>query len=464
MKHQCIEVTFTSAHQYITHIMVYFLRSNRLRFLLPSALLLFSFSHPVLAVVFGKVLQPYASYGLTADDNILRIRDNTDPISLLRSPVLHNAFITGHLFDFSHRFTGGLIFEKEISRQRLSANFNWTHNRFEKFDFMNNNLKSANGNWNWFLGNRLEGNMGASYIQSLMPLTFQPGSRTIRTEQTQFINAAWHFHPSWRLNGEYTRYDLNINSPIEVARFLARTEDRFEGGIDYVTASKNTIGVQFRNVMGDFTNPPQQSSNFGYDQKEVLTRINWIVSAKSRFLWTGGWVERKNDGNIQSDGRTQFDERAQLDFSGFNARLAYTWQPTDKLGLTINGWRQTGSPQNLTASFSLNTGASIVPSWNITEKVRLEGDLSYETRNFKRLPASAVNAPDNPNSPIDTELALIGNHNTFRNAAVKLIYSPYLGLQLSATAYHSDLNSDAVRGGFNANGVNVNLQYIYGKR
>ena len=440
MKHQCIEVTFTSAHQYITHIMVYFLRSNRLRFLLPSALLLFSFSHPVLAVVFGKVLQPYASYGLTADDNILRIRDKQSLPAPEDNPVLFNAMTRGNLFDFSHRFTGGLIFEKEISRQRLSANFNWTHNRFEKFDFMNNNLKSANGNWNWFLGNRLEGNMGASYIQSLMPLTFQPGLRAIRTEQIQFINGAWHFHPSWRLNGEYTHYDLNVNSSVEVMRFLARTEDRFEGGIDYVTASKNTIGILFRNVLGNFTNPPRQSSNFDYDQKEVLTKINWIVSAKSRFLWTGGWVERNND------------ETTQLDFSGFNARLAYTWQPTDKLGLTINGWRQTGSPQNLTASFSLNTGVSVIPSWNITEKIRFEGDLSYETRNFKRL---------NPSNP---ESELLGQHNTFRNAAVKLIYSPYLGLQLSATAYHSDLNSDAVRGGFNANGVNVNLQYIYGKR
>ena len=452
MKHQCIEVTFTSTHQYITHIMVYFLRSNRLRILLPSALLLFSFSHPVLAVVFGKVLQPYASYTFTADDNILRIRDKQSPPTPGENPVLFNAITRGHLFDFSHRFTGGLIFEKEISRQRLSANFNWTHNRYEKFDFMNNNLKSANGNWNWFLGNRLEGNMGASYIQSLMPLTFQPGTRTIRTEQIQFINGAWHFHPSWRLNGEYTRYDLNVNSPVEVMRFLARTEDRFEGGIDYVTTSKNTIGLLFRNVLGNFTEPPRQSSNFGYDQKEVLTKINWIVSAKSRFLWTGGWVERNNDG------------LSQRDFSGFNARLAYTWQPTDKLGLTINGWRQTGSPQNLTASFSLNTGASIVPSWNITEKVRLEGDLSYETRNFKRLPTSAVDAPDALNNPINQELDLIGNHNTFRNAAVKLIYSPYLGLQLSATAYHSDLDSDANRGGFNSNGANVNLQYIYGKR
>ncbi len=451
MKHQCIEVTFTSTHQYITHIMVYFLRSNRLRFLLPSALLLFSFSHPVLAVVFGKVLQPYASYTFTADDNILRIRDKQPaPDRPEENQVLFNAITRGHLADFSHRLTGGLIFEKEISRQRLSANFNWTHTRFEKFDYMNNNLKSANGNWNWFLGNRLEGNMGASYIQSLMPNTFQPGIRAIRTEQIQFINGAWHFHPSWRLNGEYTRYDLNVNSSLEIMRFLARTEDRFEGGIDYVTASKNTIGVLFRNVLGNFTNPPQQSSNFDYDQKEVLTKINWIVSAKSRFLWTGGWVERKND------------ELTQRDFSGFNARLAYTWQPTDKLGLTINGWRQTGSPQNLTASFSLNTGASIVPSWNITEKVRFEGDLSYETRSFKRLPTSAFSS--DPDAPINPEIALTGKHNTFRNAAVKLIYSPYLGLQISATAYHSDLDSDAIRGGFNSNGVNVNLQYIYGKR
>ncbi|MBK9662015.1 MAG: hypothetical protein IPO71_02490 [Nitrosomonas sp.] len=419
--------------------------------MLPSALLLFSFSHPVLAVVFGKVLQPYASYGLTADDNILRIRDKQSLPAPEDNPVLFNAMTRGNLFDFSHRLTGGLIFEKEISRQRLSANFNWTHNRYEKFDFMNNNLKSANGNWNWFLGNRLEGNMGASYIQSLMPLTFQPGLRAIRTEQIQFINGAWHFHPSWRLNGEYTHYDLNVNSSVEVMRFLARTEDRFEGGIDYVTASKNTIGILFRNVLGNFTNPPRQSSNFDYDQKEVLTKINWIVSAKSRFLWTGGWVERKNDGNNSLTGGHSL-KRAQLDFSGFNARLAYTWQPTDKLGLTINGWRQTGSPQNLTASFSLNTGVSVIPSWNITEKIRFEGDLSYETRNFKRL---------NPSNP---ESELLGQHNTFRNAAVKLIYSPYLGLQLSATAYHSDLNSDAVRGGFNANGVNVNLQYIYGKR
>lgn len=413
-------------------------RFFRLRFFTPGILLLFS-SHIAPAAVIGKVVQPFASYTFTADDNILRIRDKMDPLPL---------FGTSNLFDMSQRFTGGVILEKEISRQRLSANLNWSHTRFERFDQMNNNLKNFSGNWNWFLGNRLEGNMGASYVQSLSPFLFQPGVKNIRTEQTEFINAAWSFHPSWRLHGEYTRYDLSNDSPNRRFRFLNRTEDQFEGGIDYLasrsSAGKNTIGVLFRNINGNFSEPVSLGNNLfadnSYDQKEVMARINWAISGKSNFQVRGGWVERKN---------ASFTQR---DFSGFNGRAIYQWQPTGKTELTITGWRETAARQNLTASFSLNTGVSVVPAWNMTEKIRLEGDLSYETRNFSRFAIFT-----------DQDLE-IGQNNTFRNAAIRLIYSPYRGLQLSASAYHSDLKSDSRFGGFNANGANINLQYIYGKQ
>ncbi|MDP2222967.1 XrtB/PEP-CTERM-associated polysaccharide biosynthesis outer membrane protein EpsL, partial [Nitrosomonas sp.] len=351
---------------------------------------------------------------------------------------------TRNLFDMSHRFTGGLMFEKEISRQRLTANLNWTHTSFEKFNQMDNDLKSLNGNWNWFLGNRLEGNMGASYVQSLAPFLFQPGVKNIRTEQTEFINAIWRFHPSWNLNGRYTRYDLNTDSPNDRMRFLNRTEDRFEGGIDYVTSSGNTVGVLFRDILGNFPAlvraPDGSFTDNSYDQKEVMAKINWMVSEKSRFYGTGGWVERKN---------ASFTQR---DFSGFNARILYEWQPTSKVGLTVNGWRETSSMQALTASFSLNTGASIIPSWNITQKVRLEGIFSYETRNFSSF---AIRTD---------EILPLGIHNTLRNAAIKLIYNPYLGLQLSASVYNNHLKSDTAFGGFSANGANINLQYTYGRR
>ena len=108
--------------------------------------------------------------------------------------------------------------------------------------------------------------------------------------------------------------------------------------------------------------------------------------------------------------------------------------------------------QNLTASFSLNTGVRVVPSWDITQKIRLEGDFSYQHMKFDRF-------------SILTDGALpLGIHNTLRNAAIKLIYTPYLGLQLSASIYNNHLKSDSNFGGFSANGANINLQYTYGRR
>ncbi|MBK7493458.1 MAG: hypothetical protein IPI17_17125 [Nitrosomonas sp.] len=235
-----MEVTFTRIAQSITPIAICFSRVTRLQALTAAGMVLLLCSHAAWATAFGKLIQPFGSYGFTADDNMLRIRD--------RMPT--TALGTNNLFDISHRFTGGVMFEKEIERQRFNANFNWTHTRFEKFSQMDNNLKSLNGSWHWFLGNRLEGNMGASYVQSLAPFLFQPGLKNIRTEQTEFFNASWSLHPRWRLNGAYTRYDLNSNSPN--LRFLNRIEDRFEGGIDFVTSGRNTIGVLFRNTIGDF--------------------------------------------------------------------------------------------------------------------------------------------------------------------------------------------------------------------
>lgn len=429
-----MEVTLTNINQYFPRIAPCFTRPSRLQSCLSGVLLLFFLHQPASAAVIGKVVQPFGSYTYTADDNLLRIRDKVDPLPLLG---------TRNLFDMSHRFTGGLMFEKEISRQRLTANLNWTHTSFDKFNQMDNNLKSLTGNWNWFLGNRLEGNMGASYVQSLSPFLFQPGVKNIRTEQTEFINAIWRFHPSWNLNGRYTRYDLSNDSPSNIFRFLNRIEDRFEGGVDYLTSGRNTVGVLFRNIIGDFPVLVPVGSSFAdnsYDQKEALAKINWAVSAKSNLSGTGGWVERNN---------ASFTAR---NFSGFNARMTYHWQPTDKIGLLITGWRETAAMQQLTASFSLNTGVRVVPSWDITQKIRLEGEFFYQHMKFDRF------------SVLIDEALPLGINNTLRNAAIKLIYTPYLGLQLSASIYNNHLKTDFSRGGFDANGANINLQYTYGRR
>jgi len=400
----------------------------------------------------SKLIQPYFSYTLVADDNIMRIRDRFNPSTLEDSQV-KDELLKGHRSDISNRFVGGVLLNKEISRQRFTGDLSWAYNKFERFSDMSNDFKNAAGNWNWVVGKRLEGNMGVTYNESLMPFLFQPGAKIFRTEQTQFVNGVWTIHPRWRLNSEYLHYDLDVGKNNLTSGFaaqraanLTRTEDRFEGGIDYVTPGKNTIGVLFRYIIGDFSRASGTDPITGlplssdFDQKEVMGKVNWAVTEKSRFLVTGGWVERLN---ASVKGR---------DFSGFNARGTYTWQMTEKLGLSINGWRVTAAMNNLTTNFSLNTGVSVQPYWQITERIRFEGDFSYEKRNFDRLTGFFDDA------------SIVGRKNTLRNATLRAVYVPHPSLLLSTSIFHSDLSTDATAGGFNANGVTANLQYVYGKR
>ncbi len=478
MSHQLIKLVITNIiyfHRlHLSPRLTYF---SSIIFFITGSIFVLLFSSPARAAEFSKILKPYFDYTVTADDNMMRFRDTV--LNQTKADLDREQFSTerirelisqGKTADILNRFSGGILFEKQISRQRLSAGFNWTYNRYERFHEINNNLLSANGNWHWLLGNRFEGNIGANYQQSLLPFIFQPGSKAIRNERSEFINGAWRFHPSWSLRGDYTRYDLTVDSNFSINaganpsvptfnrfQFLSRSENRFELGLDYLTASQNKIGVLFRDTLGEFTNPTVAQDNLlrvnGFNQVEVMAKTIWNVTEKSQLELMGGWVNRSNS--------TGFSGR---DFDGFNGRLIYHWQPTEKLGLTLNGWRLTSVMQQLTGSFSLNTGGSIVPSWNITSKVRLEGDFSYEDRQFDRFSVQQTQSNFQ-----------IGRNNTFRNATLRLVYTPQPGLLLSTSIYHSDLNATSgaidpktglpqAIGDFNANGVTANLQYIYGKR
>lgn len=224
------------------------------------AIIIQSFFHALVhATVIGKLIRPYMSYTMTADDNILRIRDHMDAEALLG---------TNKLFDFSHSFLAGAIVDKQISRQKLNINGNWSHNRYERFSQINNNAYDLQGNWNWFLGNRFEGNMGANFNKGQAPFLFQPGLKNIRTQHTEYFNFAWHYHPSWRLRGDYTHFDFKTDNP--VLQFQNRREDRFETGWDYVASSGSTFGVQYRHIRGEFTSPFQTAT--GIFTETIITR------------------------------------------------------------------------------------------------------------------------------------------------------------------------------------------------
>ncbi|MDR4513100.1 XrtB/PEP-CTERM-associated polysaccharide biosynthesis outer membrane protein EpsL [Nitrosomonas sp.] len=387
------------------------------------------FNSSVQAEVIGKLIRPYMSYSMTADDNILRIRDQMDAEALLG---------TNNLFDISHRFLGGAVIDKQISRQQLHFNGNWSHNRYEKFSQINNNAFNLQGNWNWFLGNRLEGNLGANFDKSLAPFLFQPAIKNVRSQHTEYFNFAWHYHPSWRLRGDYTHFDFQSDNVL--LRFQNRREDRFETGIDYLASSGSSVGLQYRHIRGKFTTPIQTITENDYNQNEVKGRIDWKLSGKSHLRFLGGWVERNNASFSTSD------------FNGFNARMTYLWKPTGKIGITLSGWRETVAIQSLSANFSLNTGGSATTVWQFSEKTKLQGYFSYLTQKFDRFSVFTNRAAD------------FSNNNKIFTASLELTYAPFHGTELSTAAVHNSLSSNSSLGGFTANGVTVSLRYILGNQ
>lgn len=399
--------------------------------ILAAALLfLYSSAH---AGIIGKLIRPYMSYSMTADDNLLRIRDQMDAEALLG---------TNNLFDISHRFLGGAVIDKQISRQQLHINGNWSHNRFEKFNQINNNAFDIQGNWNWFLGNRLEGNLGANFNKSQAPFLFQPGIKNLRSQHTEYFNLAWHYHPSWRLRGDYTHFDFESNNL--VLRFQNRREDRFQTGLDYLASSGNSIGMQYRHIRGKFTSPIQIAggafTESGYNQNEIKGKIDWKLTGKSHLKFLGGWVQRNNATFSASD------------FSGINARLTYLWQPTGKVDITLSGWRETVAIQSLSANFSLNTGGSATTAWQLSGKTKLTGYFSYLSQKFDRF------------SVLTNQSADFGSNNKIFTASLELTYAPSYNIEISTAAVHNSLSSNSPRGGFTANGVTVSLRYILGNQ
>lgn len=389
------------------------------------------FSYSAYAALIGDMFRPYVDYQVVFDDNILRIRDQMNR---------QNVVGTNKLSDISQRITGGLIFEKKISRQRFSAEGNWSHTYFDRFRNFNHDAQNVNGNWNWFLGKNFEGNMGATYVKDLAPFLFQPGIRNLQTIQTQYFNTDWRFHSNWGLHGGYNRYDQSSNNIL--TKFLDREEHIFDFAVNYFASDTNKVGVLFRHTQGDFplTQLAPDGSVFdnSFNQNEVRAVIDWILSGKSWVQFSGGWVERNN---------ASFSER---DFNGFNARMLYFWRLTDKAKLAVSGWRETGAVNAINARFSLNTGVSVSPSWDLTDKLKLQGEFLYEERKFTGFSGL--------NNPIPT-----GINNTILDGSLGLIYTPYTGIQVSALVFRNELTSQDLFGDVTANGASISIRYTYKK-
>ncbi len=379
----------------------------------------------------GDVFQPYVGLSYAHNDNVYG----------LSSVEQGRAFGIDSLADTYRVMSAGINIDKQISQQHLLASFGLSRSTYDRFTQLNNDGKNARVALEWQIGSRFTGNVGTSYAEALSPdRGFVTQERNLRTQKQVFLDGAWRFHPSWQLRGKMTRDELAY--ALESQRANDRNVNSEEIGIDYLSANNSSIGIQaghstgaykFPEVVGQFN---QFRIGNDYSQNEFKGKIDWVASGKTRLQFLGGWVQRKH---------AAFTDR---DFSGPNARLIANYALTSKIALTANVYREIGSVDDTTASFTLNDGVSLASTWDVTSKIQLSANASTEKRKYDGTPSLPT-------------LQTSTRSDSYRNLSVGANYIPTRKWTISLNAFHTEQSANFQQGNFTSNGVTLSTNFAF---
>ena len=297
----------------------------------------------------GDLLQPYLFYTVTKDNNILLSPSNEKS-------------------DQYQRFGVGTILDWNQSRQEVTGRISADRTVFSNFSVLNYSGYDFLGQWNWQLGNYLNGQLGYSKSRSLGSFLDFTGSLSQNTvdDSKKFVSASYLVHPRWRVNGALDSEDL-IYSAASLSS-NNRTVNHVEISADYLTPMGSGLTMYAGTWRGDYSDPKVSTSN--YKQDEIGLRANWAMLGKLSV-------------NAQLAQTRRNQELApQFDFSGLTGSLTANWLATGKLNLAGSVYRSIYAAQNVYSIYSVNDGIRLTPNWQITPKIRVSLNTYYERRNY----------------------------------------------------------------------------------
>lgn len=371
------------------------------------------------AAEISDTIHPFVSIGYTYDDNLLRL-----PEGALQGQSRS---------DRATQAQAGVAVDRPIGRQRLTGSAKVSRVTFDRFTQLDYNAKDFSADLAWQLGNRLSGNLGGSYVETLTPFSdYSTDQRNLRTSRREYANGAWRFHPSWQVRTGFTRNKHEYELPAQ--RINNRTEDLAEVGGDYLAHSGSRVGLVVRRLKGSYLNP-RRINGFAldddYTQKELKANVYWRYSGTTSLEMLAGYAKREHD---------FFTGR---DSSGFDGRVAANWSPLGKLKLRAELWREFSAVESFVVSNSLNKGGSVAATWNISAKLQGTATVRHERREFEQLRDVGFRGDS-------------GDRATSVQAG--LVYAPTMSTQLGLTAFREKRNGSPLAGtnDYRANGLSIN--------
>jgi len=316
----------------------------------------------------GDALRLYAGVAYGHDDNLLRVPDD--------GPAFDGARADSWL-----QREGGVLFDQSWGRQRVSIVARLSRTTFEHFRQLDYDGKDMRAAWYWQLGDRLEGQAGTTYAQTLAPYTDVLSSeRNLLRSQGRFAEGTWRFQPSWRLRTGFRRdtYEYELFTQ----RYNNRTEHAREVELAYLPGSGSKAGLVARRITGTYRFPRPVGDlalDGGFTQDELKARVTWRATGSSTVDAAAGYTRR-----------AQAAPGASRD-GGMTGKVKAVFEPRGRMRYEASMWRDFAPIESTVVSYTMNRGIGLGARWDVTERIRVDAGAAHERRDYnaRTTPATA---------------------------------------------------------------------------
>lgn len=328
----------------------------------------------------GDRLEVFASQGITYDSNPFRISSSESPADVIGTDSKDDFYLTT---------TVGFNFDVPISRQRVVAGITWDRTRYLDFDVLDFEGHDGQAVWNYQLGNDLSGQLGYTNTRALASLANDAsglllGTPNVLDTERWFLNALYLLSARYQVQWEVSQ--LRQENSLPARQVNDTTIDGAAITLNYVTPSANKLGLGLHVEEGNFDNPavvagvPRDNS---YKQHSLAAVAELGLTGSSRVSLLAGTLTRS------------YESLPVRDFDDWIYTVTYDYQPGGALSMRAIAERAVNPLDDIYSTSVLREGFRIRPTWQPTEKLRVDGVFELTDRIYLGDPLRAVGAiPD----------------------------------------------------------------------
>lgn len=311
----------------------------------------------------GDFLRPLVNAAYYYDSNIFRFAGDFEV------PLNIGGEATGNkIQSVNYALLGaGLLLDWQQGRQRIQSRALVNTAKFSRYEaILDYDGYDLNARWDWQLGNRWRGQLGAERTKTLGSYDNVVGvTSNTRTVSRYNLRAVRDLHTDWQAEARYNRnsskYSSDKSRDVDV--------DAFSLGVYRLGGTLQRMGLELR--YSDVQRPNKTVTQSDATEWGLFGVATWQPSGKTRLRGRLGYINR------------EYESAGARDFSGLEARLDADWAPTGKSVVSAAAYRELNeSDLGTTNNYAEVTGIDLSGQWQVLPKIGVGPFLRLENRSY----------------------------------------------------------------------------------